>query len=197
MADISASQVAQLREETGLPMMEIKRALVDGGGDPARALQLLKERGLAAAAKRSDRSTSEGTLGVYLHSTKKLLASVSLLCETDFVAKNEEFVEVAKKLAMHVAAANPPYVRREDVPEEIVAAERASIEKQLESEGKPKELWEKIVPGKLEKLFQDQCLLEQQFVLDTEVKVNDLVTGLAHKFGENVRVGTVHRLVLA
>ena len=196
MADISAAQVAQLREETGLPMMEIKRALVDAGGDSARAMQILKERGLAAAAKRSDRSTSEGSFGVYLHSTKKLLSAVSLLCETDFVAKNEEFVEVAKKLAMHVAAANPPYVRREEVPESVIAEERATIEKQLESEGKPKELWEKIVPGKLEKLFQEQCLLEQQFVLDTEVKVGDLVTNLAHKFGENVRVGAMYRIVL-
>ncbi len=193
---ITAAQVQELRDQTGLGMMQVKNALVDAEGDTAKALTLLKERGLASTAKRADRQTHEGTVGTYLHSNKKLLAAVTLLCETDFVARGDGFQEVAHQLAMHVAAANPTYVKREDVPADIIAAETAVLEKQLENEGKPKELWAKILPGKLEKIYADSCLLEQQYALDPEQKVSDLVTTLAAKVGEKVTVGAIHRITL-
>lgn len=190
---ISAKQVQELREQTGLPMMEVKKALVEAAGDATKALQVLKERGHATAAKRADRSTHEGTIGTYLHSNKKLFAGVSLLCETDFVAKGELFQDVAHRLAMHVAATAPTYVAREDVPAELVDAERATIEKQLANEGKPAAMFEKIVPGKLNSFFQAQCLMEQTYALDPDVTIAAMITELVQKVGENVRVGAIYR----
>lgn len=185
---VTAAQVRDLRERTGAGMMDCKRILEETGGDFDKAVSLLRERGILKGAKRADRVAAEGTIGVYLHHDKKMAVLVELNSETDFVARTDEFQELAKNLAMQVGARTPLYIRREDVPEEAVAAERKVHRAQAESEGKPAQAIEKIVEGRVGKWFEEVCLLEQPYIRDESRKVQDLIDDVVARLGEKIVV---------
>ncbi|HAA90273.1 MAG TPA: translation elongation factor Ts [Peptococcaceae bacterium] len=185
---IKASLVKELREKTGAGMMECKKALIETGGDIEKAIDYLRERGLAAAAKKAGRATKEGRIEAYIHAGGKLGVLIEVNCETDFVAKTEEFQRLCHELAMQVAAANPLYVSRNDVPEERLEKEKAIYRTQALNEGKPEKVVEKIVSGKLEKFYQDTCLLEQPYIRDPERSVQDLLNEYIARLGENIVV---------
>jgi elongation factor Ts len=193
---ISAERVKELREKTGAGMMDCKRALAEVGGDLERAIDYLRQKGLSDAAKRTDRTASEGVIGSYIHPGGKIGVLVEVNCESDFVARTEEFQTLVKDLAMHVAASNPLYLRREDVPEEVIAREKNIYEVQAKEGGKPEKIVERIVQGKLEKFFQEICLLEQPFVKDPDLSVSQLVSGVLAKLGENIVVRRFQRYQL-
>ena len=193
---ISAEKVKSLREKTGAGMMDCKKVLVEAGGDEERAVILLRERGLAKAAKKAGRATGQGVIGYYVHSTGKIGVMVELRCETDFVAKNEKFKAFAKDLAMQVAAANPLCLAPEDVPPAVLERERAIYKKQVLDEGKPENIAEKIVEGRLKKFYKEACLLEQAFIKDDKKSIRDLVAELVAVLGENIQVGRLMRLNL-
>jgi elongation factor Ts len=193
VSDISAAQVAALRKATGAGMMDAKRALQDAGGDMDRAAELLRERGIADASKRAGRSTDQGTIGHYLHVQAErpvIGVLVELASETDFVAKSEEFQAAARDLAMHVAAARPRWVRREDVPGDVLDGERKVFATQARNEGKPEKIIDRIVEGKLQAFYADTVLFDQTFVNTErfEGTVGEMVTELAAKMGENISV---------
>lgn len=185
MTEISAAMVKELREKTGVGMMQCKKALTESGGDMERAVDILRERGLAGAQKKAGRTASEGVIASYIH-MDKLGVLIELNCETDFVAKTEDFRALAKDIAMHIAAANPPYLSREDVPQDVIEKEKNIYRSQVS--GKPAHIVEKILEGKLEKFYEEACLLDQVFVKDPEQKqkVRDLITGKVAKLGENI-----------
>jgi elongation factor Ts len=185
---ISAQEVKKLRDRTGAGMMECKKALLETGGDMEAAIDLLRTQGAAKAAKRSAKAANEGTIGSYVHFGGKVAVMVELNCETDFVAKTEDFLALAKDLAMHVAASSPLAVSPEDIPQETVDRERRIFEDQVRNEGKPEHILEKIVEGKLRKFFEESSLLKQPFVKDPEKSVEDLVTEVSAKTGEKIRV---------
>ena len=189
MADIKAADVKALREMTGAGMMDAKAALIEAGGDTDRAVELLRVKGQASAAKRSDRGTSEGVVASYIHANKKVGALVEVQCETDFVARNEDFAEFAYEVAMHVAAASPTHVSKEDIPEDQVAAERRVFEEKAKEEGKPENVVEKIVEGQVNKWARDIALLEQEHVNTDKhdsKTIEQLREELAAEVGENV-----------
>jgi elongation factor Ts len=188
MAEISAKLVKELREKTGAGMMDCKEALVASGADMTRAVDFLRKKGLATAQKRAGRATSEGTLAAYIHMGGKLGVMVEVNSETDFVAKNDQFQEFAKNVAMHIAASNPLGIRAEDVPPEVVAKEREIYAAQARETGKPEKVIEKIVEGKLKKFFEDSCLLQQRYVRNPEITVGDLLNDLIAKIGENISI---------
>jgi elongation factor Ts len=190
MADITAGQVKELRERTGAGMMECKKALQESSGDMERAIDILRARGASKAAKRSEREAKEGTIGTYVHMGSKVAVMVEVNCETDFVARNEEFQRLARDVAMHIAAASPIAVSPVDVPADLIERERAIYLEQVKNEGKPEKMWDKIVEGKLSKFYKESTLLEQIFVKDPEQKktVGDIVTAAAAKTGENIVV---------
>jgi elongation factor Ts len=192
MADISAKLVKELREKTGAGMMDCKEALAASSGDMTRAIEFLRKKGLAAAQKRAGRATREGTIATYIHLGGKLGVMVEVSSETDFVAKNDEFKEFAKNIAMHIAASNPIGIRPEDVPPEIIAKEREIYAAQAKESGKPDKVIEKIVEGKLKKFFEDSCLLNQPYVRNPDISVGDLLNDLIAKIGENI---TIRRFV--
>ncbi|KAB2832921.1 MAG: translation elongation factor Ts [Candidatus Dadabacteria bacterium] len=179
--------VKDLREKTGAGMMECKKALTEAVGDFEKALTVLRQKGLATAAKKAGRSASEGIIGSYIH-MDRIGVIVEVNCETDFVARTDDFRALVKDIAMHIAAANPQYVSREDVPADVIENEKAIYKAQVE--GKPAQVVEKIVDGKLDKFFADTCLLDQVFIKDPEQKlrVKDLVTEKVAKLGENIVV---------
>jgi elongation factor Ts len=193
---ISAERVKELREKTGAGMMDCKRALSETSGDIERAIDYLRQKGLSDAAKRTGRTASEGLIGSYIHPGGKIGVLVEVNCESDFVARTEEFQMLIKDLAMHVAASNPLYLRREEVPEEVVAREKNIYEVQAKEGGKPEKIVERIVQGKLEKFFQDVCLLEQPFVKDPDMSVNQRVSSAIAKLGENIVVRRFQRFQL-
>jgi elongation factor Ts len=186
--DISATMVRDLREKTGAGMMDCKKALAESGGNFEKAVDYLRQKGLATAAKRAGRVASEGRIGSYIHAGGKIGVMVEVNCETDFVAKTDDFQNFAKDLAMQVAASNPLYVRREDVPAEALEKEREIYRVQAREAGKPEKVIEKIVDGKLEKYYGEVCLLEQVFVKDTDIKIQDLMNGLIGKLGEKIEI---------
>jgi elongation factor Ts len=188
MSEISAKLVKELREKTGAGMMDCKEALVASGGDMAQAVDFLRKKGLATAQKRAGRATSEGTLAAYIHMGGKLGVMVEVNSETDFVAKNDQFQEFAKNIAMHIAASNPLGIRPEDVPPEVVAKEREIYAVQAKETGKPEKVIEKIVEGKLKKFFEDSCLLQQRYVRNPDITVGDLLNELIAKIGENISI---------
>lgn len=192
MAEISAKLVKELREKTGVGIMDCKEALSASNGDMVQAIELLRKKGLATAQKRAGRTTSEGTIATYVHLGGKLGVMVEVNSETDFVAKNEQFKEFAKNIAMHIAASNPLGIRPEDVPAEVVAKEREIYVAQAKETGKPEKVIEKIVEGKLKKFFEENCLLNQPYVRDPDISVNDLLNDLISKIGENI---TIRRFV--
>jgi elongation factor Ts len=188
MTDISATLVKELREKTGTGMMDCKQALSASGGDMTKAIEFLRKKGLATAQKRAGRATSEGTIATYIHMGGKLGVMVEVNCETDFVAKNEAFQECAKNIAMHIAASNPIAVRPEDVPAETIAKEKEIYAAQARETGKPEQVIEKIVEGKLKKFYEDSCLLNQAYVRNPDITVADLLNDLVAKIGENISV---------
>lgn len=188
MAEISAKLVKELREKTGTGMMDCKEALAASDGDMTKALEFLRKKGLATAQKRAGRATSEGAIAAYIHLGAKLGVMVEINSETDFVAKNEQFQEFAKNIAMHIAASNPLAIRPEDVSAEIVAKEREIYAAQAKETGKPEKVIEKIVEGKLKKFFEDNCLLQQPYVRNPDITVGDLLNDLIAKIGENISI---------
>ena len=188
MAEVSAKMVKELREKTGAGMMDCKEALAASEADMTKAVELLRKKGLATAQKRAGRATSEGTLAAYIHMGGKLGVMVEVNSETDFVAKNDQFQEFAKNIAMHIAASNPLGIRPEDIPAEVVAKEREIYAAQARETGKPEKVIEKIVEGKLKKFFEDSCLLQQRYVRNPDITVGDLLNDLIAKIGENISV---------
>ncbi len=185
---ISAEQVKALRDQTGAGMMECKKALVEAEGDFEKAVTILRERGLAAAAKRSDRETQEGIVGHYIHAGGKLGVLLEVNCETDFVASTDEFQDLVRDIAMQIAAANPSYVRREDVNPEHVEKEQAIYRKQALDSGKPEKIVDRIVEGKLNKYYSEVCLYEQPFIKDSEITVEELIKSRIAIVKENISV---------
>ena len=196
MSEVSAVQVRELRDKTGAGMMDCKRALAESGGDLEKAVVYLREKGLAAAAKRAARAASEGQVGSYIHAGAKIGVLIEVNCETDFVARTPQFQNLVKDLAMQVAAASPRYVRREDVPADVIEAERTIYRAQASGSGKPAPVIERIVDGKVEKFFGDVCLLEQPFIKEPQRTVRQLVTDAVAQLGENVVVRRFARFQL-
>src|SRR5688500_8292983 len=190
MAEITAGQVKELRERTGAGMMECKKALTESAGDMERAIDILRSKGAAKAAKRAEREAKEGTIGSYVHQGGRLAAMVEINCETDFVARNDAFQKLARDLAMHIAAANPLAISQEGIPAAVVERWRAVYLEQVKNEGKPEKMWDKIVEGKLTKFYKESALLDQIFVKDPEGKqtVGELITEAVSKTGENIVV---------
>ncbi len=183
---IDAKVVKALREKTGAGMMDCKKALQEAGGDEEQAVKYLREKGLAAAARRSARSANEGVVDSYIHLGGKIGVLVEVNCETDFVARNDEFREFAHDICLQVAATNPSYLSREDVRDRDLEQEREMIRVQALNEGKPEKVIEKIIEGRLEKYFKENCLLEQAFVKDEDITIKELQTDLIARIGENI-----------
>ncbi len=193
---VSAQSVKELREKTGAGMMDCKKALQECGGCQEKSLLWLREKGLAKARKKSGRATSQGYIGSYIHSNGKIGVMVELKCETDFVAKNAIFLELAKNLAMQVAATAPLCVAAEDISEDVLERERQVYTHQTRDEGKPENIIPKIVEGRMKKFAQEVCLLEQAYIKDDAKKVKDLITEAIAVLGENIQVGRIVRLAL-
>ena len=189
---ISASMVKELRERTGAGMMDCKKALQEANGDMDKAVEILREKGLAAAAKKAGRIAAEGIVDSYIHGEGRIGVLVEVNCETDFVAKTDEFKTFVRDIAMHIAASNPQYLSREDVPEEVIEKEKEILRAQALNEGKPEKIVDKMVEGRIEKFFKEVCLLEQPFVKDPDKTVKDILTEKIATIGENI---TIRRFV--
>lgn len=185
---IPAAKVKELREKTGAGMMDCKKALSETGGDFEKAVELLREKGLAAAAKKSGRIAAEGVVDAYIHMGGRIGVLVEVNCETDFVARTDEFRTFVRDVAMQIAATNPSYLTREDVPEEVLAKEKEILKNQALNEGKPEKVIDKIVSGRLEKFYAENCLLEQPFIRDTDITVKALLQEKIAKIGENISI---------
>ncbi|MBE3553064.1 MAG: translation elongation factor Ts [Kyrpidia tusciae] len=196
MVAITAAQVKELRDRTGAGMMDCKRALTDAEGDMDKAIQLLRERGLAAAAKKAGRVATEGLVEAYIHGGGRIGVLVEVNCETDFVANTDEFRGLVKDIAMQVAAARPEYVRREEVPAEVIEKEKSIYRAQAEAEGKSAAIVERMVEGRLEKFYKEACLLEQPFIKNPDITVEQLVKEKISKIGENISVRRFARFEL-
>jgi elongation factor Ts len=193
---ITAEMVKQLREKTGAGMMDCKAALVEAGGDLDRAVEGLRKKGLASAAKRAGRATKDGVIGHYIHMGGKVGVLAEVNCETDFVARTENFQTLAKEIAMHIAAADPKFVKREDVPAEVLERERDIYRAQFAASGKPAHVIEKIVDGKLDSYYAQVCLLDQPSVRDPNVTIKQMVADAAAKTGENITISRFVRFKL-
>ncbi len=189
---IKASDVKELRERTGSGMMDCKNALTESNGDMEKAIELLREKGLAAAAKKAGRIASEGMVDSYIHGEGRIGVLIEVNSETDFVAKNQEFRQFVRDMAMQVAASNPLYVKREDVDPKLVEKEKEIYKAQALNEGKPEKIIDKMVEGRIEKYFKEICLLEQLFIKDTDKTVSDVLSSMIAKIGENI---TIRRFV--
>jgi elongation factor Ts len=194
--DISAKQVKELRDKTGAGMMNCKKALADAGGDIAKAVDILREKGIAKAVSRSGRAAKEGAVISYIHPGDKLGVLVELNCETDFVARTDDFRELAKNIAMQIAAANPQVVRREELDEEILNKEREIYRAQALNEEKPEQIVDKIITGRIEKFYQEVCLLDQPFIRDQDKTVKDILNETIGKLGENLIIRRFERFAL-
>lgn len=196
MTTITAADVKALRDVTGAGMMDCKQALAESGGDVERAVEILREKGLASVAKRAGRAAAQGLVDSYIHFNNTVGVLVELNCETDFVAKTEEFKTMVREVAIHVASMAPRWVSREDVPEDILAAERKIYEAQAQESGKPDNVIPKIVDGKMEAFFKDNCLVDQPYVKDDSHTVGALLDELSAKLGEKMAVGRFARFKL-
>jgi len=187
---VSAELVKKLREISGAPMLECKKALEEAGGDQEKAFTVLRKRGQAAAAKKAGRATSEGVVGSYIHAGGKMGVLIEVNCESDFVARNEEFQRLVHDLAMQVCATDPRFVRKEDVTEEILKREKEILKEQAAASGKPEAVLDRIVEGRLGKFYEDTCLYEQHFIKDTTgaMTIGELIASKIAKFGENITV---------
>ena len=188
MAEIKATMVKELRERTGAPFIDCKNALEEAGGDAEKAGEILRIKGVAKAAKKTARKTDQGTISSYVHAGGKIGVMLEVNCETDFVARNEEFQNLCRELAMQIAANSPAYVGRDEVPEDEVARERRILKAEAVESGKPENIAEKMVEGRINKFFEDVCLLDQPYIRDPKMKIADLVSGLIAKIGENIVV---------
>jgi len=188
MTAVTAKMVKQLREKTGAGMMDCKNALKDCAGDMEKAVDFLRKKGLATAAKRAGRALSEGTVQTYIHMGGRLGVMVEVGCETDFVAKNDDFVAFAKNMAMQIAATNPVGIKPEDVPEDVINREMEIYRAQAKELGKPDNILDKIAQGKMQKFYKENCLLNQAYVKDPNITVQDLLNELIAKIGENISV---------
>ncbi len=188
MAEITAALVKELREKTGAGMMDCKNALKESEGDLEKAADILRKKGIAKAAKRADREAKEGLIESYIHPGNKLGVLVEVNCETDFVSNTDDFKEFTKNVAMHIAASNPLAVKREEMDQSIIEKELAILKEQAAAEGKPENIVEKIVQGRLEKFYSENVLLEQPYVKDPEKSVNDLLVETIAKVGENITI---------
>lgn len=185
---VTPEQVKELRGKTGAGVMDCKKALVEANGDMEKAIVILREKGLAKAAKKQSRSATEGIIESYIHGNGRIGVLVEVNCETDFVARNEEFKILAKDIAMQVAASNPKYLSREDVPDEVIEKEREILRAQALNEGKPEKIVDKIIDGRIEKFFEENCLLEQAFIRDPDKKVSQYIMEKIAVIGENITV---------
>ncbi len=185
---ISAGRVKELRDKTGAGMMDCKKALTECGGDIDKAMQVLKEKGFDSIQKRQDRAAAQGVVECYKHIGQQIGSMVQLNCETDFVARNAEFLDLAHLVALQVAACNPQYIDRRAVPAEVVSAKRAEIEEECRAQGKPEKVWDQIISGTMDKFYQDICLVEQPFVKDPSITVGELVNQVAARVGEKVEI---------
>ena len=188
MAEITAAAVRELRERTGIGMMECKKALAETEGDMDKAVEHLRKKGMAAVEKRAGRDAKEGVIASYIHPGSRLGVLIEVNCETDFVARTDDFQDFARDVAMHIAAEGPIAVSREDLDAATVEKEKEIYLEQAKNEGKPENIAEKIVTGRLEKYYQEVCLLEQAFVKDPDKSIEDLVTGLTAKIGEKITI---------
>ena len=196
MAEITAGLVSELRARTSVGMMDCKKALVECCGDVEKAVDYLREKGLAKAAKRADRAAAQGMIFSYIHNNAKLGVLLELNCETDFVARTDEFQHLGRELSMQVAAANPAYILPEDVPECVVQHEVEVIKAQAREEGKPEKMLDKIAEGRINKFYEENCLMEQKYIRDPEKKVKDLVIDEIAKIGENIKIGRFSRFII-
>lgn len=194
MAEITAQMVKELRQATGAGVLDAKKALTAHEGDFDAAADALRKKGLAAAAKKASRDTTEGLVGTYIHPGSKIAGMVKVSCETDFVARTEQFQQLSRDLAMHVVAAKPTYTSREDVPEEVIAKEKEIFKAQEADSGKPENIIERIMEGKLEKWYSENCLMEQGFVRNPDVSIKELITESIATLGENIQIGDFARL---
>ncbi|KUK10546.1 MAG: Elongation factor T [Clostridia bacterium 41_269] len=193
---VKAEDVKKLRNKTGAGMMDCKRALEEAGGDIEKAVDILREKGLAKAAKKADRIATEGLVTSYIHGNGRIGVLVEVNCETDFVARNDAFKKLCHDIAMQIAASNPQYVSRQEVPEEVIEKEKSILRAQALNEGKPEKIVDKIVEGRLEKFFEENCLLEQPFIKDSDKSVQDIINEYIAKLGENIVVRRFTRYVL-
>lgn len=193
---ISPTDIQTLRQRTGVGMMEAKKALTAADGDPVKALENLRKAGMKIAASKSSRTVTEGAIGTYVHANHKVAALVALACETDFVARTEDFRHLAHDLALHVAAANPLYLQAADIPAAIVEKEQEIYREQLRTEGKPEKMWPGIINGKLKKYFGEVCLLDQPYVKDDTQSVQAVLQAAVVKLGENIQISSFARLAV-
>ncbi|HQO40051.1 MAG TPA: translation elongation factor Ts [Spirochaetota bacterium] len=193
MAEVTSAMIKELRDKTQAGMVDCKKALVDTDGDMEKAVENLRKKGLASADKKMGAEVTEGIISSYIHNNSKLGVILELKCMTDFVARNDDFVVLAKELAMQVAAANPLYIKPEDVPSEILEKEKEIYREQMKNSGKPDNVIEKIVEGKLSKFYSDVCLLEQEYIKDSSIKIKDLIKEKIAIFKENIEVGRFSR----
>ncbi len=184
--NITSAMVKELRDKTGAGMMDCKEALTAAAGDFEKAIDFLRKKGMSAATKRSSKAAKEGTIASYIHMGGRIGVLVELNCETDFVAKTDDFQALAKNLAMHVAASNPLFVRAEEIPESVVEREKEIYRSQLLEEKKPEKIWDKIIEGKLKKYCEEVCLMNQKFIKDTDITVETLISNMMAKTGENI-----------
>ncbi len=183
---ITSTMVKELRDKTGAGIMDCKEALNDSVGDFEKAIDYLRKKGMSAATKRSSKAAKDGVIASYIHMGGRIGVLVEVNCETDFVAKTDDFQLLAKDLTMHVAAANPLYVKPEDIPPDIIEREKEIYRSQALAEKKPEKIWEKIIEGKLKKYYEDVCLLNQKFIKDTDITVETLLNNMIAKTGENI-----------
>jgi len=186
---ISIDQIKSLREKTGISMIECKKALEEANGDENKAIEILKKKGIEVAEKKSGRETKQGIVEAYIHSNRKMGALVEVYCETDFVAKNSQFKELAHNLAMHITAMNPLYLSEEEIPEKIITEEKELLYSQFKDSGKPEKVIEQIVEGKLKKQHEQICLLSQPFIKNPDITIKQLIDEYIAKLGENIRIG--------
>ena len=190
--EITSVQLKELRDLTGISVMQCKKALEEAGGDMDKAKIILQKKGGEMAHKKSDRELGAGAIGSYVHATHEVAALVKLSCETDFVSKNQEFITLARDIAMHVAAQNPPYISREEVDEEALQKAKEVFAEEVKD--KPADMQEKILNGKLDAYFKDRILLEQPFIKDPEKTIGTLISNAIQKFGENIVISTISRI---
>lgn len=194
--EITSAMVKELRVKTGAGMMDCKEALTAENGDFEKAIDFLRKKGMSAATKRSSKAAKDGTVASYIHMGGRIGVMVELNCETDFVAKTEDFQALAKDVAMHIAASNPRYVRSDEIPEDALERERAIYRSQLAQEKKPEKMWDKIIEGKLNKYYEEVCLLNQKFIKNTDITVETLTNNMIAKTGENIVIRRFARFLL-
>ena len=186
---ISIDQIKSLREKTGISMIECKKALEEANGNENKAIEILKKKGIEVAEKKSGRETKQGIVEAYIHSNRKMGALVEVYCETDFVAKNSQFKELAHNLAMHITAMNPLYLSEEEIPEKVITEEKELLYSQFKDSGKPEKVIEQIIEGKLKKQHEQICLLSQPFIKNPDITIKQLIDEYIAKLGENIRIG--------